>query len=84
MDIKEVSKQQVISDLTKEFNISDKSLSMSDGKGTFLIDKREFERYDTIAKLQNYFAGKAIIGGQCRVDNITILYTAFHIEDRSI
>jgi hypothetical protein len=84
MDVKKVSKQQVISDLTKEFNITDKSLSKSDGKGTFLIDKREYERYDTISKLQKYFADKVIIGGGCRVDNITLLYTGFHIEDISV
>ena len=83
MGTQKVSKEQVISDLTKEFKITDNSLSKSDGKGTFLIDKREFERFETIDKLQKYFANKVIINGQCRVDNITLLYTGFHIENRT-
>lgn len=77
----ELTKEQVINDLKKEFNITDCSLSKY-SDGTFLIDKREFERFETIDKLQRYFANKVIINGQCRVDNITLLYTGFHIENK--
>lgn len=77
----ELTKEQVINDLKKEFNITDCSLSKY-SDGTFLIDKREFQRYDTIEKLLRYFADKIIIKGQCRVENITLLYTTFHIENK--
>ena len=81
MGISKVTKEQVINDLKKEFNITDGSLSKY-SDGTFFIDKREFQRFEIIEKLQMYFADKVIINGQCRVDNITLLYTEFYIENK--
>ena len=77
----ELTKEQVINDLKKEFNITDCCLSKY-SDGTFLIDKREFKRFEIIEKLLRYFADKIIIKGQCRVENITLLYTTFHIENK--
>jgi hypothetical protein len=81
MEKTEVTKEQVISDLKTEFNITDSSLSKY-SNGTFLIDKREFQRDEIIKKLFWYFSDKIIIKGQCRVENITMAYTTFHIENK--
>ena len=52
------------------------------GDATFMVDKRYMECFEVIDKLQEFFADKYIDGGQCRVDNITFVWTSFYIEDR--
>ncbi len=47
---------------------------------TFYFDKRQYWRDDVVAKLNEYFNGKSIEGGQCRIDGITLLWTAVHLE----
>jgi len=49
---------------------------------TFMLDKRKYERYEIIDKLSNYFNGVSIIDGQCRIDNITFVFTNVYIEER--
>ena len=56
-------------------------VSEKDGNTTFFVNKGYLERYDVIERLQDFFADKYIEDGQCRVDNITFIYTIFHIED---
>lgn len=51
----------------------------SDGT-TFYFDKRQYWRDEVIGKLSEYFDGKRIEGGQCRIDGITLLWTAVHLE----
>lgn len=46
----------------------------------FCIDKKHFERYEVLQKLNEYFADKVIDGGWCRVANITFVFTQFWIE----
>lgn len=53
------------------------------GNASFMIDKRYMERYAVINILQRFFADKYIEGGQCRIDNITLVWTTFDIEDRA-
>lgn len=82
----EITKQQAIADLEKIFNTRSwedrvEGRSFAD-KGDFFIDKGEYTRPSAIGKLQAYFADKTIIGGQCRLEEITLLWTIFHIEDR--
>lgn len=82
----EITKQQAIADLEKIFNTRswenrEDGKSFAD-KGDFFIDKRDCEQYEVMAKLKEYFKDKTIEGGQCRVENITLLWTIFHIEDR--
>ena len=82
----EITKQQAIADLEKIFNTRswdnrEEGKSFVD-KGDFFIDKREHTRPSVIEKLQAYFADKTIIGGQCRLERISLLWTMFHIEDR--
>ena len=79
--MKGVTIQEAIDDLSKIF-IKRESLSRHTGNGCFMIDKREFERFETIEKLQQYFSDKFIIDGQCRIESITLLWTVFHIEPR--
>lgn len=51
----------------------------SDGT-TFYFDKRQYWRDEVIGKLSEYFNGKRIEGGQCRIDGITLLWTTVHLE----
>lgn len=76
------TKEEVISDLKTVFHIGEDGCLSRENKGSFFINKREYEREDVISMLQKYFKNRVIIGGQCRIDPITLLYTIFHIEDR--
>ena len=58
-----------------------KSYFVENSNGTtFYFDKRQYWRNDVIAKLGEYFDGKRIEGGQCRIDGITLLWTTVHLE----
>lgn len=59
----------------KSFYISEKH-----GGVTFFFDKRQYRRWDIISKLSEYFRDKYIIDGQCRIDNITLLWTNVYLE----
>lgn len=76
------TKEEVISDLKTVFHIGEEGCLSRENNGSFFIDKQEYEREDVISMLQKYFKNRVIIGGQCRIDPITLLYTMFHIEDR--
>lgn len=80
--MKKVTISEAIADIREMFNIKDSSLSKCLDDGCFMIDKREFERDETIYKIQDYFTDKYIDGGQCRIEPITLLWTVFHIEKR--
>lgn len=54
-----------------------------DGSVSFYIDKRNNERYEVIEKGKDYFADKNIVEGQCRIENMTLLWTVLHIEGRN-
>lgn len=74
-----ISKEQAIQDLENLFGISESSLSKRNGN-LFLIDKREYERFEVIDKLTEYFSSRCLDNGQgCKISNITLLYTAFEI-----
>ena len=49
---------------------------------SFFFDKRQYDRATVIEKLRECFKDKNIVEGQCRIDNITLLYTVVHIEPR--
>jgi hypothetical protein len=78
------TKQEVINDLKTIFPVDSKNVIVSEvnGNATFNINKQYLERSAVIEKLLRYFNGLEIIGGQCRIDNITLLFTTFYIEDR--
>lgn len=77
---KEIAPEQCISDLRALFNLDNKDSLSREDKGFFLIDKREFERFDTILKLKEYFNDKVLIPGWCVcVEPITLLYTTFSV-----
>lgn len=75
-----VSIETAIKDIKELFNITDSSLSKVSESGCFMIDKREYERFDIIDKLQSYFKNRYLDGGQCRIEPITLLWTVFYIE----
>lgn len=87
--MKALTKQETIEALKKVFDYDahkesrEVMVALKDnGDATFMVDKRYMERFDVINKLQEFFADKYIDGGQCRIDNITFVWTAFYIEDR--
>ena len=73
---KQITIEQAVSDCRALFNIPGSAHSKEE-KGHFLIDKREFERFEVVNKLMDYFRDKAIIGGGCF---IALLWTAFTIK----
>ena len=86
-----ISRSRVISDLRDLFGLPCDGMRRDDtgcsfctvkenDTGDFFIDKKHFERYEVLQKLKEYFADKVIDGGWCRVDNITFVWTQFHIE----
>ena len=55
-----------------------------DGTASFFFDKRQYMRDEVIERLVNYFNNKIITNGQCRIDNMTLVWTTVHIEPRNI
>lgn len=52
------------------------------GEVTFYFDKRQYLRDEVINRLVGYFSDKVITDGQCRIDNITLVWTTVHLEKR--
>ena len=77
---KQIEINQVISDLEALFKIGENSgfKSMRNGR-KFFINKQQFERFEVIGMLQEYFADKFIEGGYLLVDSITFVFTSFEI-----
>lgn len=86
-----IPRSQVISDLRDLFGLPSEGMRKDDtgcsfctvkenDTADFSIDKKHFERYEVLQKLNEYFADKVIDGGWCRVDNITFVWTQFYIE----
>lgn len=86
-----IPRSQVISDLRDLFGLPADGMRKDDAgcslctvkendTADFGIDKKHFERHEVLQKLIEYFADKVIDGGRCRVDNITFVWTQFHIE----
>ena len=90
--MKHLTKQETVEALKELFdyenNKESKNVIVDDnnkeGITTFLVNKQYMERFEVIDKLQGFFADKVIDNGQCRVDNITFIYTMFFIEDRRV
>ena len=91
MEIKDITKEEAVNGIKSlfellPFNKREDGKSFygvdSDWKATFYFDKRQYMRYEVIDKLVEYFRGKNIVGGQCRISPITLLYTVVSIEDR--
>ena len=79
MATQKITKQDAINAIIDIFKLK---YSVKEDNASFLIDKREFERFEVIDKLQEFFADKSIIDGQCRIDSLTFLYTSVKIENR--
>lgn len=90
--MKHLTKQETVKALKELFDYENNKESKNvlvvenkeEGRTTFMVDKQYMERFEVIDKLQGFFADKVIDGGQCRIDNITFVFTAFFIEDRSV
>lgn len=87
--MKSLSKQETIEALKQLFDYEahkdtrEVMIFEENGNANFMIDKRYMDRYAVIDTLQRFFADKYIEGGQCRIDNITLVWTTFDIEDRA-
>lgn len=58
--------------------------AQEDGTASFFFDKRQYMRDEVISRLATYFDDKIITDGQCRIDNMTLVWTTVHIEPRNI
>lgn len=92
MDIKNITKEEAVNGIKSLFELlpfdkreDGKSFysAGSDGKVLFFFDKRQYVRDEVVSKLVDYFRGKNIVGGQCRISPITLLHTVVSIEDRA-
>ena len=90
--MKHLTKQETVEALKELFDYANNKESSNvwvtenkeESKTTFMVNKQYMERFEVINKLRGFFVDKVIDGGQCRVDNITFVYTMFFIEDRSV
>ena len=90
--MKHLTKQETVEALKELFdyenNKESKNVLVADnkekGRTTFMVNKQYMERFEVIDKLKDFFADKVINEGQCRIENITFVYTIFFIEDRSV
>lgn len=90
--MKHLTKQETVEALKELFdyenNKENKNVlvveNKEEGRTTFMVNKQYMERFEVINKLQGFFSDKVIDGGQCRIDNITFVFTAFFIEDRRV
>lgn len=80
MNKTEVSVDDAIIDLREIFGLNKETKSMQKDNW-FMIIKTEFERYEVISKLQEYFKDKVLPAGWgCFIDGITLLWTKFEFE----
>ena len=80
MNKTEVSVENAIIDLREIFGLNQETKSMQKDNW-FMIIKTEFERYEVISKLQEYFKDKELpIGWSCVIDSITLLWTKFEFK----
>lgn len=90
--MEKLTKQETVEALKELFDYKNNKESKNvlvvenkeEGRTTFMVNKQYMERLEVISKLQEFFSDKVIDNGQCRVDNITFVFTAFFIEDRSV
>lgn len=90
--MKYITKQETVEALKELFDYESNKESKNvlvvenkeEGRTTFMINKQYMERFEVIDKLQSFFADKVIDDGQCRVNSITFVFTAFFIENMSV
>lgn len=51
-----------------------------DGTARFYLHKREYFRHEVIDKLATFFDDKYITDGQCRISNLTFIWTIVYLE----
>ena len=90
--MKYITKQETVEAIKELFDYENNKESNNvivvenkeEDRTTFMVNKQYLERFEVIDKLQSFFADKVIDDGQCRVDNITFVFTSFFIENRSV
>jgi hypothetical protein len=90
MEKTKVTLEQAAADISRMFSFDDKGIHDGNGrsffdktKGEFYINKLDWERFQVLNMLQNYFADKYIDGGRCKVDPITMVFTTFSLKKKS-
>lgn len=89
LKIKTITKEAAVEALKQLFDYENNKESKNvivathEDKTTFMINKQYLEREEVIRILADFFGDKVFNEGQCRVEPITLLWTAFHIEDRN-
>lgn len=80
MNKTEVSVEKAIIDLREIFGLNRETKSLQEDNW-FMIIKTEFDRYEVISKLLEYFEDKVLPAGWgCAIDSITLLWTTFEFK----
>lgn len=88
--MKHLTKQETVEALKELFYYENNKENVlvvenkEESRTTFMVNKQYMEYFEVIDKLQGFFADKVVNEGQCRISNITFVYTTFCIEDRSV
>lgn len=85
--IKNITKEEAIEAIENLLDIKNKPLSKTikkDGDAAYMIDKRELSRIETLRILGEYFEDKNIVGGCCKINALTLLYTIVEVKDLPI
>lgn len=81
--MKTKTKETIVSELREHFNIGKEGILSFETNGKFGIHKQEFERFDVIAVLENYFKNVVVQEGYVEVDPITFVFTTFKVKNFS-
>lgn len=52
------------------------------GGATFLFNKKQYERYEVVERIEKYFEDKNIVDGMCIIDPMTIVWTIVRLHKR--
>lgn len=69
---------------TNTFKADNISLFVDGANDTavFKLDKRKYPRDEVVGKLVDYFKGKVIKDGECRIESITFVYTTVKVMEK--
>lgn len=74
-----ISREKAINDIREIFYIGENRSAENNGR--FIISKLDYERFDVMMKLCEYFSDKVLEKDyKCVVSPITMLYTIFEIR----
>lgn len=75
-------RETVIKELRELFDVENNlAVGTTEHGGQFFISKKQLERGEVIARLQQYFNGVGVQGGYVQVDPLTFVFTSFAVKE---